>query len=119
MVGHLDEGGVDLLESDLQHDVARVGGCSSQRRPAKPSAVTCGWEGTGITLRFVFDGEIADQARDDAWIVGAEVIADFPAPWTISEDIVRLDYPGGVGKGALALCAYRRKEGVAETGNSN
>ena len=81
-------------------------------------AVTCGWVGTQITLRFVFDGEISEANTEDAQIVGSEVIADFPAPWTISEDIVRLDHPAGLRPGALAHWAYLRKEGVAETGNS-
>jgi hypothetical protein len=87
--------------------------------PHNLRAVTCDWEGTEIKLRFVFDGEIADESQETAWIVGTEVIADFPAPWTISEDIVRLDHPHGLRPGALALWAYLRKEGVAETGNSN
>jgi hypothetical protein len=87
--------------------------------PHNLRAVTCDWEGTEIKLRFVFDGEIAEENYEDAQIVGTEVVADFPAPWTISEDIVRLDYPGGMCPGALALWAYLRKEGVAETGNSN
>lgn len=77
-------------------------------------AVTCGWEGVEIKLRFVFDGEIAEEELEDARIVGTEVIADFPAPWTISEDIARLDYPRGLRPGALAFWAYLRKEGAAE-----
>ncbi|PWJ89764.1 MULTISPECIES: hypothetical protein [Mesorhizobium] len=85
--------------------------------PHNLRAVTCGWEGTEIKLRFVFDGEIAEETYDDARIAGTEVVADFPAPWTISEDIVRLDHPDSIRPGALALWAYRRKEGLAETGN--
>ncbi|MEP6564349.1 MAG: hypothetical protein ABJB10_04375 [Mesorhizobium sp.] len=87
--------------------------------PQNLRAVTCGWEGTEIKLRFVFDGEIAEATWDDARIVGSEVVADFAAPWTISEDFVRLDYPNDMGPGALALWAYRRKEDLAATGNSN
>ncbi|MEP6564002.1 MAG: hypothetical protein ABJB10_02620 [Mesorhizobium sp.] len=87
--------------------------------PHNLRAVTCGWEGTEVKLRFVFDGEIAEQDQEDAWIVGTEVVADFPAPWTISEDIVREDHPDSLNLGALALWAYRRKEDVADTGDSN
>ncbi len=81
--------------------------------PHNLRAVTCDWDGTEIKLRFVFDGEIAEENYEHAQIVGTEVVSDFPAPWTISEDIVRLDYPGGICPGALALWAYLRKEGVA------
>ena len=55
--------------------------------------VSCGWSGTEITLRFVFHGPISDADRETAQIVGSEVIADFPDPWTITEDIIRLDQP--------------------------
>jgi hypothetical protein len=82
-------------------------------------AVTCGWEGVEIKLRFVFDGEIAEEDSEDAGIVGAEVAADFPGPWIISEDIIRLDYPHDLRPGALALWAYLRKESVAATGNTD
>ncbi|PWJ94657.1 MULTISPECIES: hypothetical protein [Mesorhizobium] len=80
-------------------------------------AVICGWAGVEIKLRFVFDGEIAEENLDDVRIVGAEVAADFPAPWTTSEDVARLDYPHDIRPGALDLWAYLRKESVAATGN--
>ena len=80
-------------------------------------AVTCGWEGFEITLRFVFDGEVADPDLEDAGVVASEVAADFPAPWTVDEDIARLDYPDDLRPGALALWAFRRKESAAETEN--
>ncbi|QKC95777.1 hypothetical protein [Mesorhizobium sp. NZP2298] len=80
-------------------------------------AVTCAWEGVEITLRFVFDGEPTDQDSEDAGIVAAEVAADFPAPWTVDEDIARLDYPDDLRPGALALWAFRRKESATVTGN--
>jgi len=73
--------------------------------------VSCSWEGKQIKLRFVYDGEISEEDRDAAYIVGAEVIADFPADWDIEEDIARLDAPA---KLALpernAVLAYRRRE---------
>ena len=80
-------------------------------------AVTCGWEGFEITLRFVFDGEVADQDFEDAGIVASEVAADFPEPWTVDEDIARLDHPDDLRPDALALWAFRRKESATETGN--
>ncbi|TIN21628.1 MAG: hypothetical protein E5Y31_20470 [Mesorhizobium sp.] len=80
-------------------------------------AVTCAWEGVEIKLRFVFDGEPVDQDLEDAGIVAGEVAADFPAPWTVDEDIARLDYPDDLRPGALALWAYWRKESAVETGN--
>jgi hypothetical protein len=80
-------------------------------------AVTCDWEGVEIKLRFVFDGAIPERAVDEARIVGAEVAADFPAPWTVTEDIDRLDYPHDPRPGGLALWAYLRKESVAGAGN--
>ncbi|WP_051370980.1 hypothetical protein [Mesorhizobium loti] len=80
-------------------------------------AVTCGWEGFEITLRFVFDGELADPDLEDAGIVASEVAADFPEPWTVDEEIARLDYPADLRPGALALWAYWRKEIVEDSGD--
>lgn len=79
--------------------------------PASLRSVTCGWEGTTIKLQFLFDGAISEDDEEDAWIVGSEVIADFPSPWTISEDIARLDYPADLRGRTLPLRAYARKEG--------
>jgi len=42
--------------------------------------------------------------------VGSEVIADFPAPTTIDEQILRIDWPAGLEDRALQAWAYRRKE---------
>jgi hypothetical protein len=44
---------------------------------------------------------------------GAEVIADFPEPWTICEEIVRIDYPADLRvkrDDATLLVAYKRRE---------
>jgi hypothetical protein len=81
--------------------------------PAALREVTCGWEGTEIRLRFVFDGEIDPDDYESAQIAGSEVIADFPRSWTIAEEIIRIDYPADlreirpVGNTVLA---YERKE---------
>jgi hypothetical protein len=76
-------------------------------------AVTCGCDGMSIRIRFVFDGPIDADDHESARIVATEVISDFATPsneWTISEDIVRLDYPAAVSECALDLWAYNRKE---------
>jgi hypothetical protein len=72
--------------------------------------VTCEWHDTEIRLRFVFDGELAEDDYEATQVVGAEVIADFPDPWTIREDIIRLDYPADLQASGLMLWAYRREE---------
>ncbi|EDL49494.1 hypothetical protein ED21_17887 [Erythrobacter sp. SD-21] len=73
-------------------------------------SVTCDWEEFEIRLRFVFDGEIAEDRAEDMRIVGSEVISDFNEPWTIKEEIERLDFPGDRRSRALSLTAYARKE---------
>lgn len=80
--------------------------------PASLRAVTCDWEGTEIRLQFVFDGPIDPGTREDALVVGTEVVTDFwyDVPWRITEDIVRVDYPEDVRPMALPHWAYRRKE---------
>lgn len=78
--------------------------------PPSLRAMTCGWSGTNVNVRFVFDGPISDDDEESARIVGTEIIAGFPAPWTLTEEIVRLDYPGDLRSGALPLWVYARKE---------
>ena len=75
--------------------------------------VSCGWSGTEITLRFVFHGPISDADRETAEIASTEVIADFPDPWTISEQIHRLDQPADLAATrdqTTPLLAYLRQE---------
>ena len=81
--------------------------------PATLREVTCRWEGTEVKLRFVFDGEIDPHDYSGAQIAGTEVIADFSEPWTISEEIVRIDYPTDLREWRPAgnmVLAYQRKE---------
>lgn len=85
-------------------DRALLGEISSAVR-----AVFCKEESSRIFLRFVFDGEISDDDRDSASCVGAEVIADFPAPYMIKESIQRLDAPAPVTTPPGWLLAYQRE----------
>ena len=80
--------------------------------PPSLRAVTAEVSGTEVRLRFVFDGPISEDDMDSAQFTGTEVIADFPSPWTIEGQIVRLDYPADVRDGALQHWVYLRKERV-------
>ena len=77
-------------------------------------SVTCRWEGTEIKLRFLFDGQISEADEESARIAGTEVVADFPSPWTLVEEIERCDYPADMQSRALPLWAYARKETPSE-----
>ena len=78
--------------------------------PASLRAVACGWTERAITLRSIFDGRVSAELADAMRAVGSEVIADFPAPTTIDEQILRIDWPAGLEDRALQAWAYRRKE---------
>lgn len=82
--------------------------------PAALRSVTCGWDGTEIRLQFLFHGDISDDDEESASIAGSEVIADFPSPWTLTEEIVRFDHPADLRSRALPLWAYARKERTSE-----
>ncbi|WP_292066205.1 hypothetical protein [Brevundimonas sp. UBA7664] len=82
--------------------------------PPSLRAMTCGWSGTTVNVRFVFDGPISEDDKESARIVGTEVVAGFPSPWTLTEEIVRLDYPGDLRSDALPLWVYARKETTTE-----
>lgn len=55
--------------------------------------VTVGWREHVILLRSYFDGPISAADRDSMSCVGAEVIGDFPEPWTIDDEVIRCDAP--------------------------
>ena len=78
--------------------------------PPTLRAVTCGWQGTEVKLRFLFDGPISEDDEESARIVGSEVVAGFPAPWTIDDEIERLDHPADLRSRALPLWLFARKE---------
>jgi hypothetical protein len=78
--------------------------------PPSLRAVTCGWQGTEVKLRFIFDGPISEDDQERAQIIGTEVIGDFPPPWTIAEEIERLDHPTDLRAAALPLWVFARSE---------
>lgn len=78
--------------------------------PPSLRAVTCGWAGTEVQIRYIFDGPINPDEHEDMLCVGTEVIADFPSPWTIDEQAVRVDHPESLAPHLLRAWAYMRKE---------
>ncbi len=69
--------------------------------PSGLRGVACGWNETQITLRFIFDGPIDPDREQDMNVVGTEVIADFDAPATIDEQVIRVDSPKSLSGYAL------------------
>jgi hypothetical protein len=46
-----------------------------------------------ITLAFYHDGLISDDERESASCVGTELMAALPDSITVSEELIRCDYP--------------------------
>jgi hypothetical protein len=61
-----------------------------------------------VRLRFEYDGEATGPARDSCSYAATEVIADFPAPWSLDEQHVAIPFPGQLS--SLTHVAYRRWE---------
>ena len=78
--------------------------------PSTLRGVACGWSGSEINLRFVFDGPISSEDEENMRVVATEVVSDFLAPVTIEEQIVRADWPARLEHYALQYWAFLRKE---------
>ncbi len=78
--------------------------------PASLRAVTCDWDETKITLRYIFDGPASPYDADALLAVGAEVASDFRDTVALDEQIVRVDHPAGLTPHFLRAWAYMRKE---------
>ncbi|MFG1771625.1 hypothetical protein ACGFIX_18790 [Nocardia salmonicida] len=98
--------------------LASVNRAMSGSLPSVVRAVFCKDENSQVFLRFVVDGEISDDDWDSVSCIGAEVIADFSAPYMIDESIERLDVPANVATPQGWLVAFLRNEPGAEGGHS-
>jgi hypothetical protein len=74
-------------------------------------------ERTQFTPRYIFDGPIDSDQEQDMNVAGTEVIADFYAPATIDEQVIRVDSSKSLSGYALQAWAYIRKE--ASEGNTS
>ncbi|MNM93326.1 hypothetical protein D3C81_1056960 [compost metagenome] len=61
-----------------------------------------------VTLRFEYDGEPTEIARESCSCAATEVIADFPAPWRLDEQHVATSANKSLSP--LIHIAYRRAE---------
>jgi hypothetical protein len=71
---------------------------SSQRAllgnvPASLRCASVEYRGTEIACRFVFDGEPEEEERGLLSCAATEIIADYPEPYTISEEHLRHSEP--------------------------
>ena len=76
-------------------------------------AVTAGLRGTGIVLTAYLDQPATADDVDRLSAIGAEVIADFPAPYTISE---QCRWVGEADPQPLDFWAFKRAEEPATIG---
>lgn len=53
--------------------------------PSNMAAITAKIEGDLITIYAFFDGAVTEEEEEIVSVIGAEVIADFPAPFMIEE----------------------------------
>jgi hypothetical protein len=72
-------------------------------------AVSCGLTGKDITIKAVFDGEIADQDMDAMDEVGSELASHFEHE-LVDVQCVRVDAPQPFLANTLELLAYKRRE---------
>lgn len=72
-------------------------------------AVTATIDERIITLRWIIDGEIADDLESDLSAAGAEVGADFDSH-QIAQEFLRCDAPRQMDEFQLEQVAYQRKE---------
>ena len=56
-------------------------------------AVAAKWKENIILIRYIIDGEITEEMRDNCYCVGTVVISDFSSPCMIDELFERLDAP--------------------------
>lgn len=61
-----------------------------------------------VRLRFGYEGEPTDIARESCSCAATEVIADFPAPWHLDEQHAAVHTAASLSP--LAHVAYRRAE---------
>lgn len=74
---------------------------SSQRAllgnvPVSLRCVSVEYRGTEIACRFVFDGEPDEEERGLLGCAATEIIADYPEPYTLSEEYLAIPSPADV-----------------------
>lgn len=78
--------------------------------PPSLRLVTCDLVSSEIRLCFVLDGPIRPEEEDRIRDAATEVIADFPAPYTIDDRVIRVDFPNPLDDYPHELRVYERME---------
>ena len=82
--------------------------------PSSLRLVTATFVETVVQVCFVFDGPIHEDDLESARLATTQIISDFPSPWKLEEEFVRLDYPAELNQFPGASRVYERKERTAD-----
>lgn len=77
--------------------------------PASLRCASLEYRGTEIVACFVFDGEPTDDDRELLSCASSEIISDYPAPYTMSEEYLAIPYPAKIP--FLRHIVFKRHEG--------
>jgi hypothetical protein len=85
--------------NDRGRDISQELRLSAQRAlwgaiPPRLRAVSVHHSGHTLLVRSVFDGTPTDKECETLSVAAAEIIADFPAPYTIDEEMLAIPHPG-------------------------
>lgn len=64
-----------------------------------------------VTVRYILDGEIAEDDQERLACTATEILAATAAPWMLHDQFIRVDQPEPLSAHELPLVVYRRHEG--------
>ncbi len=63
-----------------------------------------------VTVRYILDGEIAEEVRERLACTATEILAATADPWMLDDQFFRVDQPEPLSAHELPLLVYRRHE---------
>jgi hypothetical protein len=63
-----------------------------------------------VTVRYILDGEIAEEDRERLACTATEILAATEDPWMLEDQFLRVDQPDPLSSHELPLLVYRRHE---------
>ena len=76
--------------------------------------ITCGISNKTIMLKFIYDGPYSEEDRDRCEIIASEVLANFPDPFTINNNLLVVEPPLSINKELLSNWVYSRWESISD-----